>query len=98
MSAESSGWDSRAYRVVGRVQGVGFRWWTRGVAEQLGLGGTVRNLADGSVEVRAAGPEDALDRLEESLRRGPRLARVDRVERVEVEAGTVHDAHFRIQH
>ena len=96
MSAEGAGRDSRAYRLVGRVQGVGFRWWTRGVAEELGVGGSVRNLADGSVEVRAVGPEDALDHFEERLRLGPRLARVDRVERIE--ADPIADAGFRIEH
>ena len=40
----------------GRVQGVGFRWWTRREATALGLRGTVRNLDDGSVEVHVAGP------------------------------------------
>jgi acylphosphatase len=96
MSVEGSGRDSRAYRVVGRVQGVGFRWWTRGVAEEFGVDGSVRNLADGSVEVRAAGPRDGLDRLEERLRLGPRLARVDRVERSE--GGPIDEAGFRIEH
>lgn len=74
--------EARAYRVYGRVQGVGFRWWAREVAEDLGLGGSVRNMADGSVEVRAAGERRHLDRFEESLRRGPKMARVDRLEPV----------------
>ena len=76
--------EDRAYRVCGRVQGVGFRWWARGVAEELAIGGTVRNLADGSVEVRATGDEASLDRLEDRLRVGPRFARVDRLDVIEV--------------
>ena len=71
---------SQGYRVVGRVQGVGFRMWTRRTAERLGLAGSVRNLPDGSVEVRAAGTEDALRQLERALREGPPASRVERVE------------------
>jgi acylphosphatase len=72
--------SARAYRVVGRVQGVGFREWTRRTAKRLGLAGSVRNLPDGSVEVHARGSEDVLRSLEEALREGPLAARVDRVE------------------
>jgi acylphosphatase len=43
-------------RVSGRVQGVGFRWWTRARALELGLVGSATNLSDGRVEVRARGP------------------------------------------
>jgi acylphosphatase len=71
--------ERRAYLVSGRVQGVGFRWWTLGKGRRLGLSGTVRNLRDGSVEVRAAGPAEALDELERWLRQGPPGARVDGV-------------------
>ena len=49
MSTDGEHVGVRGYRVRGRVQGVGFRWWARGVAQDLGLGGTVKNLADGSV-------------------------------------------------
>jgi acylphosphatase len=66
----------RLFRVHGRVQGVGFRWFTQSVASDLHLEGYVRNLADGSVEVLAAGSADALDRLREALRRGPAGSRV----------------------
>lgn len=69
----------RAYRVTGRVQGVGFRWWTRMEAEALGLRGTVRNCEDGSVEVIASGPVADLDRLRRLLEQGPPGARVDAV-------------------
>ena len=47
-------------RIRGRVQGVGFRYFTQRQATSLGLGGFVRNLADGSVEVEASGERVAL--------------------------------------
>jgi len=70
------------FRVTGRVQGVGFRWWTRAQATRLGVEGTVRNAADGSVEVQARGPEPALAELERLLQEGPPHARVHAVERI----------------
>lgn len=70
----------RRYRVVGRVQGVGFRWWTQRVAGELELVGRVRNASDGSVDIRAGGRREALERLEMALRRGPPSARVEAVE------------------
>ncbi len=45
--------------VRGRVQGVGFRWWVRARALELGLVGRATNLDDGRVEVLAEGPEEA---------------------------------------
>ncbi|HEX2187842.1 MAG TPA: acylphosphatase [Longimicrobiaceae bacterium] len=69
-----------AYRVRGRVQGVGFRWWTRSRARGLGLAGTVRNCPDGSVEVRVRGPHDAVAALRDLLRRGPPGSHVELVE------------------
>ena len=60
---------------------MGFRQWTHRTAERLGLAGTVRNLPDGSVEVRARGTPGALEELEGALRKGPMAARVERVER-----------------
>lgn len=70
------------FRISGRVQGVGFRWWTVREARRLGLRGTVRNRPDGTVEVHAAGPDAALARLAERLREGPPHARVERVDPV----------------
>lgn len=68
--------------VRGRVQGVGFRWWTVREAVALGLDGTVQNLVDGSVRVMARGSNDALRRLGEALARGPELARVTGVDEI----------------
>jgi acylphosphatase len=72
----------RGYVLHGRVQGVGFRWWTRRQAEQLGVVGTVENLRDGSVRVVARARADVLTRFEHVLGEGPPVARVDRVEQV----------------
>jgi membrane protein YqaA with SNARE-associated domain/acylphosphatase len=69
----------RAYRLDGRVQGVGFRAFIRREAQGLGLAGWTRNAPDGSVEVEAAGDPDSLASFEERLRQGPPGARVDRV-------------------
>lgn len=67
--------------VIGRVQGVGFRWWTRRQAEQLGLTGWVRNDDDErTVEVLAEGESEQLHALERQLRRGPHGARVETVD------------------
>ena len=70
----------RRYRVCGRVQGVGYRAFTWRTAETLGVHGWVRNRVDGTVEVLALAPAAMLDELEERLRKGPYLSRVDRVE------------------
>lgn len=56
--------------VHGRVQGVGFRWWTRARALELGLVGSARNLEDGRVEVVVEGRRAACQALLERLR-GP---------------------------
>jgi len=67
--------------VRGRVQGVGFRWWACEEARRLGLDGWVRNLADGSVELLAAGPETVVAEFVGSCGVGPSGARVSSVER-----------------
>lgn len=55
---------ARHYIVTGRVQGVGFRWFTQNRARSLGLCGWVRNMPNGTVEVWAEGPPSDLDSLE----------------------------------
>jgi acylphosphatase len=71
---------ARRYVIAGRVQGVGFRWFTHDAAAREGVHGWVRNMADGSVEVMAEGEIAAVDRLEAAVRRGPAQARVERVD------------------
>ena len=62
--------------VSGRVQGVGYRYFARQKALEHNLVGTVRNMPDGCVEVRAEGAGGALESLIAELRRGPVLSRV----------------------
>ncbi|NPV52648.1 MAG: acylphosphatase [Firmicutes bacterium] len=62
--------------VYGHVQGVGYRAFARSVAEGLALGGFVRNLPDGSVEVVAEGEKATLDRFIKELEEGPLFGRV----------------------
>jgi acylphosphatase len=83
--------------VQGRVQGVGFRWFVLRHAQDLGLIGWVANRPDGSVEVVARGPDDAMDRLDILLRSGPRLARVDRVEKTSNPHDTAQSKTFEIK-
>ena len=65
--------------VCGRVQGVGFRWYTRRKAETLGLSGWVRNLVDGRVEACFLGDPAALEDMKQCLAKGPAMARVDQL-------------------
>jgi acylphosphatase len=84
--------------VIGRVQGVGFRFSTAEEATMLGVRGTVRNLPDGRVEVLAAGRPTAVAALLEFCVRGPLGARVDRVEVEELGAGAGSELRgFRIR-
>lgn len=71
---------ARRALVSGRVQGVGFRWQCRETAESRQVAGWVRNLPDGRVEAWIEGDSSAVDGMLQWLRRGPRSARVERVE------------------
>jgi acylphosphatase len=72
---------AQRFIVIGRVQGVGYRYFVLRQAEQLGLAGFARNRPDGSVEVVAEGTEDALRDLQDRLQEGPSFAAVHNVER-----------------
>ena len=63
--------------VIGRVQGVGFRWYARERARSLDLTGWVRNRPDGSVEILASGASSRLEEFKALIREGPRGATVD---------------------
>lgn len=67
-------------RVFGVVQGVGFRFWTMGKAEELGLTGEVKNLDDGSVALVAEGPETQVRKLLDWLNSDRTPGQVERVQ------------------
>ncbi|HXW04910.1 MAG TPA: acylphosphatase [Vicinamibacterales bacterium] len=67
----------RRILIGGRVQGVGFRFFTEARAMAEGLHGWVRNLPDGRVEALLEGDEEGVDRVEAALRRGPSHAEVE---------------------
>ena len=69
----------RRIRVMGRVQGVFFRAWTREQADALGVSGWVRNRHDGSVEALVAGEDTAVEAMVERMRRGPPSAKVEQL-------------------
>jgi acylphosphatase len=71
---------ARRFRVTGRVQGVGFRYFTEAAARAEGLSGWVQNQPDGAVEVVVEGDRESVHRFEAKLRRGPAGARIDRVD------------------
>ncbi|GAB18075.1 acylphosphatase [Gordonia effusa NBRC 100432] len=65
--------------VHGHVQSVGFRWWTRSRALELGLVGYAANQRDGRVLVVAEGARESVDALLAALRSGNTPGRVDAV-------------------
>ena len=82
--------------VSGRVQGVGFRYWTKTEAEALGIRGFVRNLDDGRVEAVLEGDISDVERMLDMMKSGPPHARVTTLE-VEREDHTGHHQTFDIQ-
>jgi acylphosphatase len=85
----------RRVLVAGRVQGVWFRESCRDQALAAGVGGWVRNLADGRVEVALEGPPAAVDEVVAWCHRGPRRARVEAVE--VVDEAPVGERGFRVR-
>lgn len=85
----------RRATLAGRVQGVWFRESCHDQAQAAGVAGWVRNLADGRVEVALEGPPDAVDEVVGWCRRGPRRARVDRVD--VVDEAPVGEQGFRVR-
>jgi len=71
-------------RVKGRVQGVGFRYNTRRMAQKYDISGYVKNEPEGTVYIEASGEEEAMDRFVLWCHKGPAWARVDKVEVQEI--------------
>lgn len=67
-------------RVVGKVQGVGYRYFAMKNAKEFGLMGYVKNLSSGSVYIEAEGEEEILDRFVTICENGPGWARIEKIE------------------
>ncbi|WP_336714188.1 acylphosphatase [Arthrobacter sp. USHLN218] len=83
MAAENDGTASRTRllaRALGRVQGVGFRYWTRDQAERLGLTGAALNEPDGTVKIVAEGPQEAVEEFRLLLESGGTPGRIERLD------------------
>tara|TARA_Y100000031_G_scaffold148893_1_gene185845 strand:+ start:44 stop:352 length:309 start_codon:yes stop_codon:yes gene_type:complete len=88
---------ARHYLISGRVQGVGFRNYTKKKATQMGVIGWVRNLEDGRVEALVCGDEPALTRLDRYISHGPELAVVESVERCDVDKSVIEVDTFTVE-
>lgn len=80
---------TKHFFISGRVQGVFYRESTRKKAMQLGLSGWIKNLSDGRVECLACGEVNAMQALEQWLRKGPMTAKVKEVIASEIEHETL---------
>jgi acylphosphatase len=75
---------ARRFIVKGHVQGVGFRYYAIREARRVGVTGTVRNLADGTVEAIAEGSFSGVSEFRAALERGPSYGHVDQVVETEM--------------
>ncbi len=76
---------ARRFIVKGRVQGVGFRYFAQRAARQAGVAGTVRNLADGTVEAIAEGAPTAVADFKAALEQGPSYGHVTQVDEISMQ-------------
>ncbi|HNQ78944.1 MAG TPA: acylphosphatase [Acidobacteriota bacterium] len=90
--------ESRAWRVSGVVQGVGFRYFVLRQGSALCLRGYVRNMPDGSVEVAALGLPEAVGALEKALWTGPPQASVYDVRPLDAPGGLERRSGFDIEY
>ena len=89
--------QAKRFFVSGMVQGVGFRFFVERTAASLGIGGFVRNLFDGRVDIYAIGSAQQIDLLREALRRGPSMANVERVDEQAAEVLREYAGAFSIE-
>ena len=85
---------ARRYLITGRVQGVGFRYFTQRIATQHGIHGWVQNTLDGGVEIEAEGDSGAMHQFESRVSTGPAGARVDHVDTTELAVGPVRSGFY----
>jgi len=72
-------------KIHGRVQGVGFRYFTQQKAKELEINGWVKNMRDGGVWIMAQGDKNTIDTFIDYLKIGPTHSRVDKISKTEVQ-------------
>lgn len=88
--------QAKRFFVSGRVQAVGYRYFAMEAAEQMGITGYVKNLADGRVEVYAIGTAGQVRNFARELRRGPVHAAVSEVSEVDAELLPAFSSKFSV--
>lgn len=83
--------------ISGRVQGVGFRYFTYRAAKELNIKGWVKNLQDGTVETVFTGSPENVNNMQEKLKEGPARAKVQNIEEVEPTTDTDSFQDFSIR-
>jgi len=81
--------EARHYIIKGKVQGVGYRYFTKEAASGLSLRGWVKNILDGNVECLVSGKIESLEIFEKKLRKGPPLSRVVNMEKKVILPGEI---------
>ena len=84
-------------KISGRVQGVGYRYFTQRTAEELGVCGWVKNLPDGRVESEVQGDSDKLELMLQTLKRGPSFGYVSDIVKNEIPFES-SDSEFEIRY
>lgn len=86
-----------AYHIIakGTVQGVGFRYFTKLKALDLGLCGWVENKANGNVEIKVEGPKKTVTQFLKWCHNGPESAIVDKLEYTEISPQAIQDFKIR---
>ncbi len=87
---------AKKFLITGEVQGVGYRFFAQVAAARHQVRGQVRNCANGSVEVIAEGPPNAVEEFKHDLATGPQWSRVEQVEEIDIEP-TGRYSSFRIE-
>jgi acylphosphatase len=84
--------QAKQITVHGRVQGVGFRYFVQHIAERLDLTGNVRNCPDSTVEIVVQGSDRKIAEFIKQVEKGPSLARVQRLDVVDVPAQNAYSS------
>ncbi len=64
------------FKIIGRVQGIGYRRWAETTAQQMHLSGWVRNASDGSVEIMVKGEQETINQFLQKCLKGPSFSMV----------------------